>query len=322
MSSLGAGDDDDFYPVMIPAHMRSCCTWLFVIFLVACRDSGKSGEDTSQGSLPPVFSSGPASSTNWDVSAGPLMLVSLGSSADSAAVVLPEVTDSTFESLQDTPVPIAGLVFDLFGRGGKIAGSATVIPVQSGGARQECDAWPLVKVHPGTNGWRVGFARAHVQAIKLDSIEALPSTDSAGLAASLAATAATLPIASDPAFRGLPFRIRSAYTFRLDSVDVVIADVVRTVNEEANPRIEHLLMIGERRAGTTGKYSAGYYSRTAGAEETTQATEVLAAVRIGASSRPAAIVDIEYDDGRVLGLLERTAPGQWRSIWRSAFTDC
>jgi hypothetical protein len=116
--------------------------------------------------------------------------------------------------------------------------------------------------------------------------------------------------------------VRSAYTFRLDSLDVVIADVIRSVNEEANPRIEHLLMIGERPAGAAGKYRTGYYSRTAGAEETTQATEVLAAVRIGSSKRPAVVVNIEYDDGRVLGLIERVAPGQWRSIWRSAFTDC
>jgi hypothetical protein len=171
-------------------------------------------------------------------------------------------------------------------------------------------------------GWRIGFATGHVQAIKLDSIEAMPSSDSASLAASLAQTAATLPIASDPTFRGLPFRVRSAYTFRLDSVDIVIADVVRSVNEEANPRLEHLLIIGERPAGTTGKYTAGYYSRTAGAEETTQATEVLAVVRIGSSRKPAVVVNIEYDDGRKLGLIERTAPGQWRSIWRSAYTDC
>jgi hypothetical protein len=116
--------------------------------------------------------------------------------------------------------------------------------------------------------------------------------------------------------------VRSAYTFRLDSVDIVIADVVRSVNEEANPRLEHLLIIGERPAGTTGKYTAGYYSRTAGAEETTQATEVLAVVRIGSSRKPAVVVNIEYDDGRKLGLIERTAPGQWRSIWRSAYTDC
>jgi hypothetical protein len=250
------------------------------------------------------------------------MLVSLGGSADSAAVVLPELTDSTIASAQTDSAPVTGLVFDLFGRGGKINGSTAVIPVRTMEAKQDCDAWPLVRVRTAGSGWRVGFADSHVQAIKLDSIEARSSTDSAALAVSLAETAATLPIASDPAFSRLPFRVRSAYTFRLDSVDVVIADVVRSVNEEANPRIEHLLMIGERPTGSAGKYHTGYYSRTAGAEETTQASEVLAAVRIGSLKRPAVVVSIEYDDGRVLGLIERVTPGQWRSIWRSAFTDC
>src|SRR6185503_9391312 len=306
---------------MIRSSMSPLRTGLIALLLLGCRDNGGSNDSRTE-SLPPVLSSGPASSTNWDVDAGPLMLVSLGGSAESAAVVLPEITDSTIASVQADSVSAAGLVFDLFGRGGKVGGATTVVPVRVADVKQECDAWPLVKVHSAGSGWRVGFAGAHVEAIMLDSIEARQSTDSASLAVSLAETAATLPIASDPAFRGLPFRVRSAYTFRLDSVDVVIADVVRSVNEEANPRIEHLLMIGERPAGSTGKYRTGYYSRTAGAEETTQATEVLAAVRIRPSKRPAVVVNIEYDDGRVLGLIERVAPGQWRSIWRSAFTDC
>jgi len=301
--------------------MRPLRAGLLALVLLSCRDRGGRGEDSAR-SLPPVFSSGPASSTNWDIDAGPVMLVSLGGSTDSAAVILPEVTDSTIASVEGNAAPVTGLVFDLFGRGGKIDGSTTVTPVQVPDARQECDAWPLVRVRAPGSGWRVGFAGAHVQAIKLDSIEAMTSTDSAALAVSLAETAATLVNASDPAFRGLPFRVRSAYTFRLDSIYVVIADVVRSVNEEANPRIEHLLMIGEKRAGSIGKYTTGYYSRTAGAEETTQTTEVLAAVRVGSSRKPAVVVNIEYDDGRVLGLIERVAPGQWRSLWRSAFTDC
>jgi hypothetical protein len=255
------------------------------------------------------------------VEAGPVMLMSSEGSADSAVVILPEVTDSTIDSVQGSSAPVTGLVFDLFGRGGKLEKSVAT-PVGSSDAKQECYGWPLVAMRTTRPGWRVGFASGHAQAIKLDSIEAMPSTDSAALAASLAQTAATLPIASDPTFRGLPFRVRSAYSFRLDSVDVVIADVVRSVNEEANPRIEHLLLIGERPAGATGKYNLGYYSRTAGAEETTQATEVLAVVQIGPSRRPAVVVNIEYDDGRKLGLIERSAPGQWRSLWRSAYTDC
>lgn len=301
--------------------MRLLRVVLLALVLLACRDSGKEGEDSARGSLPPALPATPASSTNWDVEAGPVMLVSSEGSADTAAVILPEVTDSTIESVQDNVAPVTGLVFDLFGRGGKLDQS-TAIPLRLAEPRQECYGWPLAGVRTTRSGWRIGFARGHAQAIKLDSIERMSSTDSAALAASLAQAAATLPIASDPTFRGLPFRVRSAYTFRLDSADVVVADVVRSVNEEANPRIEHLLLIGERPVGTAGKYNPAYYSRTAGAEETTQATEVLAAVQIGPSRRPAVVVNIEYDDGRKIGLIKRTASGQWRSLWRSAYTDC
>jgi hypothetical protein len=291
------------------------------LVLLACRDRGKDGEDSARASLPAVLPSTPTSSTNWDIEAGPVMLLSSEGSTDTATVILPEVTDSTIESVQDNVAPVAGLVFDLFGRGGKL-GESTATPLRVAEASQECYGWPVAGMRTTRPGWRIGFARGHAQAIKLDSIERMSSTDSAALAASLAQAAATLPIASDPTFRGLPFRVRSAYTFRLDSADVVVADVVRSVNEEANPRIEHLLLIGERPVGTAGKYNPAYYSRTAGAEETTQATEVLAAVQIGPSRRPAIVVNIEYDDGRKIGLIQRTGPGQWRSLWRSAYTDC
>jgi hypothetical protein len=302
-------------------HMRLLGIGLLVFVSLACGDR-ESTSDSGRGTLPPVFPLAPSSSTNWDTNAGPVMLVSIGNSTDSAAVILPEITDSTIAVVQGNTAPVTGLIFDLFGRGGKIGSSTAATALGSGDSTRECDAWPLAGVHAASAGWRVGFARGHVQPITLDSIDVMPSTDSAALAASLAQTAATLPIASDPTFRGLPFRVRSAYTFRLDSVDVVIADVVRSVNEEANPRLEHLLIVGERPVGTTGKYTVGYYSRTAGAEETTQASEVLAAVRVGPSRRPAIVVNIEYDDGRKLGLIERSAPGQWRSRWSSAYTDC
>jgi hypothetical protein len=292
-----------------------------LLLFVACRDKGRGNADSSGASLPPIYPSGPLGNTGWNVDAGPVMIVSIGTGGDSIAVVLPEVADSTVASIQGIRPPISGLTFDLFGRGGKI-GSSAASPLPPVDTTQECYSWPLAKLQSSHSNWRVGFAAGRVHPIMLDSIEAMPSADSAALAASLAQTAATMRIASDPTFRGLPFRVRSAYTFRLDSVDVVIADVVRSVNEEANPRLEHLLLIGERPAGAKGKFNLGYYSRTAGAEESTQATEVLAAVQIGSANRSAIVVNIEYDDGGKLGLVERVGPGEWRATWRSAYTDC
>jgi hypothetical protein len=292
------------------------------VTLFACRDSARDDKSAAGRSLPPVFSLGPASNTNWDVSAGPVMLLSAGGGSDSAAIVLPEATDSTIEAIQGVNPPLSGLVFELFSRAGKIDSSAVLPLTSATDTSRDCNAWPVGRVQSARSGWRVGFVRGNVSAIPLDSIQHLPSSDSAVLAASLAQTAATLPVSSDPTFRRLPFRVQSAYTFRLDSVEVVLADIVRTLNEEANPRIEHLLLVGERPIGTKGRYSVGYFSRIAGAEETMQATEVLATVRVGSSKRPAVIVNVESEEGAQLGLIERTGAGQWRLTWKSAYTNC
>ena len=295
---------------------------LVVLGICACRDSNRGQIDSAGASLPPVYPGSPTGNTNWNVDAGPLMIVSVGA-GDSVAVVLPEATDSTIAALQDTSPPLSGLTFDLLGRGGMVGSPVAVLSLpRRVNTKQECYSWPQAKLKSSRSNWRVGFTSGHVRSIALDSIEAMPSADSAALAVSLAQTAATLPITVDPTFKGLPFRVRSAYMFRLDSINVVIADVVRSVNEEANPRLEHLLIVGERAAGSTGRYKVGYYNRTAGAEESTQATEILAAVLIGPARRPAVVVNIEYDDGGKLGLIERTGPGEWRATWRSAYTDC
>jgi hypothetical protein len=232
------------------------------------------------------------------------------------------VSDSTIAFLHGTKPQLNGVSVDLFGRSGKIASSETFTVVSPVDSSEGCFTWPAAKLKTQKTGWSVGFASGHVDALPLDSIEAMSSVDSAALAALLAQNASTLPVTADPAFRGLPFRVRSAYTFRLDSVAGVVADVIRSVNEEATPRLEHLLFIGEKPASSPGKYSVVYFNRTAGAEESTQVTELLALVAIGKSREPAAVISVEYGDGGRYELLTRVAPSEWRTMWRSAFTGC
>ena len=306
---------------MTPRLIAQCYLVALVCFIGGCRGKETARTD-SNSSLPPVFPSGPAANTGWNLNAGPVMIVSAGGNTDTVAVILPDATDSTIESLQNISAPVSGLTFDLFGRAGKTASAIAASPLPATDSTQECHSWPLARLQSPHANWQIGFVNGRVQPITLDSIEGMPAADSAALAVSLAQTAATLPVASDPTFRGLPFRVRSAYRFRLDTVDVVIADVVRTVNEEANPRVEHLLIIGERRHGASGKFDVGYYNRNAGPEESTQATEILTGVRFGAEKKPAVVLSIEYDEGGKLGLVERTAPGEWRATWKSAYTDC
>jgi hypothetical protein len=282
------------------------------------RDNGHRGETT----LPPIFPKAPAVSTNWESAAGSILVISVGSSDDSAEIVLPDVSDSTIAALGSASPSVSGMKLDLFGRSGKLDSNVPLTQLSAVDTTEECYTWPAARLAAAPSGWRVGFASGHVTAVPLDSIEAMKSVDSAALAAVLTQSAATLPATSDPVFRGLPFRIRSAYRLSFDSVEAVIADVIRSVNEEANPRLEHLLLIGERPVGSSEKYSVVYYNRTAGAEESTQVTEVLAVVRTAASSYPIAVLNVEYNDGGRYALLERTSSREWKLTWRSAYTGC
>lgn len=288
--------------------------------LVACGDRRSDLSDSVRPSAGGVQPAVPVNATNWDLEAGPLMVLALGD-GDSVGIVLPQATDSSMPS-QELTAPPSDLTVDLFGRGGKIASAVAATPVTRAVGAGECRSWPAGRIRPARSGWRVGFTTGRVAGIPLDSIEGMSGVDSAALANAITENVASLASASDSDFDGFPFRVRSAYTFRTDSIAGVIADVVRSVNEEANPRLEHLFVIGERPAKSTSKYRVAFFSRTAGAEEAAEITELLAVVLVGPGKRPAAVVNIEYDEGGKLGLLERTGPGQWRFRWRSAYTGC
>jgi hypothetical protein len=299
-----------------------CSFFLSLLSLSACRDRNSDNAKPVKQAVP--VTSLPVSGTNgWDAGAGSLMLVSLGDNLDSAAVVFPEVADSGAVGTRSENAVVSGVVFDLFDRSGKIASSTAALLLRTASdTGRNCTAWPIAKLDRGQAGWRVAFIAGRVKAISLDSIEGLASTDSAALAASLAKSAATLPTSSDPIFRQLPFRVRFAYRAHLDSTEIVIADVVRALNEEANPRIEDLFLIGDRPVGSLGGYVVRYYNRTAGPEETMQATEVLAAVKIVSSKRVSIVASVESEEGSRLQLLEPTELGVWHPAWISAYTRC
>lgn len=297
------------------------CGAAVLLIGAACSDRSRSNADSTR-ALPPVFPGAPVGNTGWDAEAGSVVIVPFDNSSDTVAVIIPEATDSTVSIVESLRAPISGLTFDLFSRGAKIASAvraAPLAPVDT--SRQECYGWPLARLAERQGGWTVGITSGRAQPIALDSIDALHGADSVSLAAALVRAASTLPGVSDPAFRGLPFRVRSAFTFRVDSVDAVIADVVRVVNEEANPQVEHILLVGERSAGSASTYDVRYSKRTAGKEESTPASEVVAVLAIGTARRPAIVISMQYSDGGRLGLLEKI-DGEWRAIWRSAYTDC
>jgi hypothetical protein len=250
------------------------------------------------------------------------MFLSVADNSATAFVVLPFLTDSTIDpsvlaidSLAETPV-------ELFSRRGLSGSTALVVATDS--ARSEgCLSWPvarLAEIPP--EPWKVGFVRGAVAALPLDSLEVMRNADSAAVTTELARLSSVLAEGDDPAFQGLPFSVRKAYRFGTGEVAVLAGDVVRKINEEANPREEHLLVIAERPASSTGPYSAVFHTRVAGAEDAVRTNEILAAVRFVRSNRPALVVAFEYEDGGRVVLLQRIGARGWRVTWRSAYTGC
>jgi hypothetical protein len=288
-------------------------------------------------SAPASQPSGNAASTNagsaltWDdASAGPVLFVA-GSNETEAAIIYPHFTDSTLGTVStlDTAGISRGKA-DLFARGGLI-GTAVIVPKTAGVLGGECTAWPTAHVRSldrATGGvpgpWAVGFVTGHAAALTMDSIAVLSPVDSARRAADIARIASSLTNDTAPAFKGLPFEVQRGGRFSIaPGIDGIAAVLARHVNEEANPREEHIFLIAERDSTHQPlAWVAAYSERESGAEDDLETNEVLATVRLGPGRTPTIVLSRDYGDGGVYSLIERAAPGQWRLRWSSAYTGC
>lgn len=265
----------------------------------------------------------PVANTGWnEAAAGPVILVPIPESVTRAMVVLPYLTDSALSHASVFQLDaLASLPVDLFGPSGAIASGTLLVVSQKSDA--ECLLWPVASLSESPKrSWRVGFRKGMAQPLPLDSLEGMNSSDSSLISTELARVASALAEGADPAFRGLPFSVRKAYQFSLGATSVVVGNVVRKINEEANPREENLLLIAERSPFTDGRYVAVFQSRTAGSEDLVRTNEVLGAVRFIRVNQPAIVVSFEYEDGGRIVLIERVDDRQWKIMWRSAYAGC
>lgn len=272
----------------------------------------------------PVLPATPAApNTGWDEpTAGPVMLIAIADNSAGASVVLPLLTDSSLNALPRLAVDsLSNSPVELFSRAG-LAGSTAVIVERNQQIAESCAAWPrarLAEVPEKT--WRIGFMRGIAVPLPLDSLEGMTPQDSTMITRELARLSSMVAEGDDPAFRGLPFSVRKAYRFAISGRSVLIGDVVRKLNEEANPRQEHLLLIAEK--PTDGaEYSVVFQSRVAGAEDAVRTNEILSALRFVKTKRPAVVVSFEYEDGGRIALIQRAGNAAWNLTWRSAYTGC
>jgi len=270
---------------------------------------------------------------SWnDTIAGPDLFVA-GANPTEAVDVMPRFSDSTISDAPATdPVLATHPKVDLFSRSGQV-GVATLSAQAEGNFSGSCTTWPTAHVTTPDGPppeWSVAFAAGRAIALPMDSMATLNAQDSARRAADIARVASALANDTALAFRGLPFAVRDAHQFTLPSGDTVIAaEVVRRLNQEANPQEEHILIVMERDTvrgpnSTPPPYIAAYSERTSGPEDDVETDEVLAGVLLGHTPRglPTIILDRDYGDGNSYTLIQRAAPRVWRARWSSAYVGC
>lgn len=298
--------------------------FLAVLAIHACKTEARApSADSSVAAEKSVSAVSTVPATNgWNESeAGPLLLISVNEAVRQASVVIPVLSDihSANDELSEID-SLRGNEFDLFDRSGHV-GVATLESISPSPA-EGCSSWPVGTFRdPPSQSWRIGFGYQAARALVLDSLEAMKSTDSSTVTIELARLSSRATVNGDPAFEGLPFTVREAYRIQIPEASVIIGDVVRTINEEANPREEHLLLIAEKES-TSSEYHTAYYSRSAGSEDEVRTSEILTAIRFVRTNRPAIVVSFGYADGERTVLLERFGGSNWKLTWRSAYSGC
>jgi hypothetical protein len=299
--------------------------WAIVLFAAGCRaDKTASAVDSSKAAeLPAPSSPARPVDTGWrEMEAGPVMLLASGDNSGLASVVIPTMTDSILAHATALNADsVTGMSFDLLDRTGT-TGSAR-LSGRAPSATEGCIAWPVMSLEKqNAQTWEVGFRKGLVTPLQLDSLEGLSSADSVTVTTELARLASALPASNDAAFQGLPFSVRKAYRTTLGQSSFLIGDIVRKINEEANPREERLLLIAERAPTSTSRYETVFHDRATGSEEIVRTSEILAAVRFVNGGKAAIVASYEYENGSRVVLIERTSPQQWQVTWRSAYAGC
>ena len=268
--------------------------------------------------LPADTAGAVAAPPEWVRSLGPWLLV-VGETPGEAVVL--RITQYETDTL---PIgPARGDRVALVDPGGVVRPARIVAappPADSG----RCASWPVVRIAPAgrePTPWTIGFPPDRATALRVDSLSSLGGRDSSALAAAIARAASIVPGDSARGFRGLPFVVRTAWRGTLDGRRVVIADVERRINQEADPRIERLALIAEE-SGPGGQLEPVWSERITGREDAVPTTDLLAMLRISAPEITAAALARIDDTGSVYLLLERTAAGAWTARWSSADSGC
>jgi hypothetical protein len=238
---------------------------------------------------------------DWATELGPVLVVP--SDSEQTGVVLFPATP--------TPQLIASAPLTLLSPAGDVTRANASLVVSDS---QVCGEAPTMRITGDVpSPWSVGFRSGSALPLRMDSIEALASSDSSRLAADVARLASTVSTLRESRFSGLPFVVLSARRFDVTGTRTVVAQLIRRLPQEASPLEEHTFVIGERPSTSAGPYALTYHQRSEGTEETVDHYEVLTAAR--AAETTFLVISREQDARTVYEILERVRTG-WRPRWQ------
>ncbi|MCU0623146.1 MAG: hypothetical protein MUF53_04695, partial [Gemmatimonadaceae bacterium] len=221
----------------------------------------------------------PAAPVAWPPALGGWLVVGAPSGAARSGVLLVPDSVPDFDAL----AAVRGAQVELFGAGGRV-GRASIAAVERADS-VECIAWPMARLQlppdSATTAWTLGVRAGSATPLPSVDFAGMGTRDSARLVVELARLASGLAGDTTPSFRGLPMVVRSAV--RLGEVagrEVVVAEIVRRVGQEATPLEERIAMLAERDTGAGSPWRAGWVARIAGVEETIEASDFVGAVLV------------------------------------------
>ena len=171
--------------------------------------------------------------------------------------------------------------------------------------------------------WSIAQVDRGLAPLMIETIETLPTRDSARLAARVARAVDVLP--SDTAladFRGLPVVVRAAWRVAARPGDTIVAAlVVRRLPMESNPLEELFFLVAEpgQRQGVREPLIEAWVTREVAPEEMVVVRELLAAFISGEVIM--LVVAHESADGVRTELLSRRS-GTWRVDWTGPLPTC
>lgn len=277
-------------------------SWTLLLGSLSCDDldqppRGDSGVDTAA-----ISQAAASAPENWAAELGQLLVVP--SDTENAAVVI-------FPDFPSARLVASAPMTLLRTSGDTILARAELVATES----EQCGGAPLIRlIDTVSTPWSIGLLRRSAVTLRMDSIEALPSADSARLASAIARMASTLTADQQSRFSGLPFAVLGAHRIDEGERQSVAAHLVRRLPQEASPLEEHFFIVAERpRLPANAAWMVSYTQRSEGSEDAAEHFSVLAAVRAG--ERTLLLLARDQLERTKYEILERSATGSWRSRW-------